>query len=405
MSPPGAPRVVAVRMGLGHLRAARPLATALGVPLERADEEPLATAAEARLWAATTELYEGLSRRAAEGGAAGALLGHLTAIPAPGEGRPAPDAAARAHDAALAAGLCARLVGQLGGAPLLTTFYTPALAAARLGHPAVCVVTDLDCARVWAPAGPAPACLRYAAPDEAVARRLGEYGVPAAQVEVTGFPLPPALVDGAEAATEARRRRLLAGEPLRVVAAVGGAGAQLDRVRALVRGALPALAAGEVELRLFLGLRVELAEQLRGELADALAARPGRASGPLELSAAPGFEAHAVSFEAALAEADVLWTKPSELSFYAALGLPLCLAPAVGVQEERNRAALAARGLALDAAAPADTVPALLAARAELARLAEGGLGALSRAGTARIVGLFEGARADRPGSGGAAPG
>ena len=40
---------------------------------------------------------------------------------------------------------------------------------------------------------------------------------------------------------------------------------------------------------------------------------------------------------ALLAEADVLWTKPSEMTFFAALGLPLVLAPPVGVQEVYNR--------------------------------------------------------------------
>jgi UDP-N-acetylglucosamine:LPS N-acetylglucosamine transferase len=38
-----------------------------------------------------------------------------------------------------------------------------------------------------------------------------------------------------------------------------------------------------------------------------------------------------------LAGADVLWTKPSELVFYAALGLPLVLSWPVGVHERYNR--------------------------------------------------------------------
>jgi len=33
----------------------------------------------------------------------------------------------------------------------------------------------------------------------------------------------------------------------------------------------------------------------------------------------------------------VLWTKPSEMTFYGALGLPLVLAPPVGVHERYNR--------------------------------------------------------------------
>ena len=42
-------------------------------------------------------------------------------------------------------------------------------------------------------------------------------------------------------------------------------------------------------------------------------------------------------FNRALRETDVLWTKPSELSFYCALGIPIILAPSVGVHENMNR--------------------------------------------------------------------
>ncbi len=34
---------------------------------------------------------------------------------------------------------------------------------------------------------------------------------------------------------------------------------------------------------------------------------------------------------------DILWTKPSELSFYTALGLPIIMTPPLGSQEEFNR--------------------------------------------------------------------
>ena len=38
----------------------------------------------------------------------------------------------------------------------------------------------------------------------------------------------------------------------------------------------------------------------------------------------------------ALHRTDILWTKPSELSFYTALGLPIIMAPPLGRQEEFN---------------------------------------------------------------------
>jgi hypothetical protein len=43
------------------------------------------------------------------------------------------------------------------------------------------------------------------------------------------------------------------------------------------------------------------------------------------------------TFNEALRETDVLWTKPSELSFYAGLGIPIIMAPTIGSQEDFNK--------------------------------------------------------------------
>jgi hypothetical protein len=45
---------------------------------------------------------------------------------------------------------------------------------------------------------------------------------------------------------------------------------------------------------------------------------------------------------------DILWTKPSELSFFGALGIPLILAPPVGSQEKFNRRWLINNGVGMD---------------------------------------------------------
>jgi hypothetical protein len=43
------------------------------------------------------------------------------------------------------------------------------------------------------------------------------------------------------------------------------------------------------------------------------------------------------AFAKLIRSTDVLWTKPSELSFYAGLGLPIIMSPTIGSQEEYNR--------------------------------------------------------------------
>jgi len=42
-------------------------------------------------------------------------------------------------------------------------------------------------------------------------------------------------------------------------------------------------------------------------------------------------------FDHYLRTTDILWTKPSELSFYTALGLPIIMSPPIGSQEHFNR--------------------------------------------------------------------
>ena len=41
-------------------------------------------------------------------------------------------------------------------------------------------------------------------------------------------------------------------------------------------------------------------------------------------------------FNSIMRETDILWTKPSELSFYSALGIPIVMAPTIGSQEDKN---------------------------------------------------------------------
>jgi hypothetical protein len=52
-------------------------------------------------------------------------------------------------------------------------------------------------------------------------------------------------------------------------------------------------------------------------------------------------------FDSLLATTDILWTKPSELVFYAGLGIPLLLSEPVGIHEAYNRRFARENGAAL----------------------------------------------------------
>jgi hypothetical protein len=53
-------------------------------------------------------------------------------------------------------------------------------------------------------------------------------------------------------------------------------------------------------------------------------------------------------FNECLHTTDILWTKPSELSFYCALGLPIIISAPVGSQEDFNREWLLSVGAGID---------------------------------------------------------
>src|SRR2546428_2969615 len=93
LSPPPRPVVAAIDMGYGHLRAAAPLADALGVPLLLMDRPPLGQARDAWFWWRTRALYEPLTRWSQVPGLGAPLrelLTRITAIPEAGGDLSAP---------------------------------------------------------------------------------------------------------------------------------------------------------------------------------------------------------------------------------------------------------------------------------------------------------------------------
>jgi hypothetical protein len=362
------PLVVAIEMGYGHLRAADPLARAFGVEVLHADRPPLADADEQRQWGEARRFYElgsRLSQLPGIGAPLRAGLDALTSIPKlyPIRDLSAPTATARAVERFAQRGLGHGLTDRLQrtGESLVTTFFTPAVIAARQGCERVfCVVTDSDINRVWAPFDPKKSRVTYFAPSTRVMRRLIAYGVPPQNIELTGFPLPEELLGGPE--LPALKRNLAARlvrldpaksfraqfrdelhhffgplpeeeetRPPRVTFAIGGAGAQVGLVREFLPHFAGPLHQRRMRLTLVAGVRPEVEAALREEVQHA------QLETVVEVLHAKDFETYFRRFNALLAETDVLWTKPSEMTFYAALGLPLVLAPPMGVHERYNR--------------------------------------------------------------------
>jgi hypothetical protein len=380
------PIVAAIDMGYGHLRPAAALAGFLETPVLQMDQPPLGDERDHQFWERTRKLYEPLTRFSqlpAIGPPMRALLNTVTAIPDawPVRDLSGPTQGTKWMQRAAGEGAGEVLAKHLlaTGAPLLSTFYGAAILAelhgARRLH---CLVTDSDINRVWAPPEPARSGIVYFAPSDRARRRMLSYGVRPDQIKLTGYPLPHELVGGRERTVLKRNlaRRLARlrvpdrlyklsepelgplpeadGPPL-IVFAVGGAGAQVPLARQLIRGMRKQLEQGKLRLALVAGSRAEVAEALREALDDAklTAVPPGEKADGVELLEDPDVFNYFRRLNALLARADALWSKPSEMTFFAGLGLPFLSAPPVGVHEAWNLRWANDRGAALPQHDPA----------------------------------------------------
>jgi len=400
------PLVVSLAMGYGHLRAAHALAEALGTQVLHADRPPLADDEEQALWRTARNLYEWTSRASqipVLGTPLRWLLETVTSVPRLDRRRDltepdrAADLLAHLFERGLGVGLARRLAAD--PVPLVTTYFAPALAvddARRRGGgdaeaeapPIFCVVTDVVLARAWVARDAAASRVHYFAPTRRAVGRLRAYGVPDERISRTGFPLPGSLLGGTglEALKENLAGRLVrldpngafreefgrecgqflgralpAGEaprPPRLAYVVGGAGAQVEIAEQLVKALAGWVRDGRLRVALVAGTRGDTAAAFTravraaglGALlaaGDDAAEDGGAGDAAVEVLYEPDHDAYFRRFNRLLASTDVLWTKPSELTFFAALGLPLVLAPPVGVQERHNRRWAQQRGAAV----------------------------------------------------------
>ncbi len=366
------PVVASVEMGYGHLRAAHALAAELGTGILLVDRPPLVAADELRLWRASRRAYE-IASRASQLPVVGAplksLLDSLTDIPHlhPQRDLSAPNFQVRSLHRLIGKGLGRGLVELMRatGAPVITTFFAPALCADHCGCERIyCVVTDVDINRTWVPLHPQRTKICYLTPSYRAVHRLRAYGVPREQIDFTGFPLPGDLLGGPDLGV---LRRNLAGRLVRLdrkgvfrdqargeihhflgelpadqegkppllTYTVGGAGAQADLARPLLKGVRRLVEEGRLRVCLAAGVRTEVAARFHEGVREAgLEDRLGHG---VDVFLAASLDEYFPRFNEILAGTDVLWTKPSEMTFFSALGLPLILSAPVGVHERYNR--------------------------------------------------------------------
>lgn len=307
--------------------------------------------------------------------------------------------------------------------PLLTTFFTFGFAAEYWGYkgPIYVLGTDSDLSRAWAPLEPKKSRINYLAPTARAAERLEQYGIPKAHIFYTGFPLPEELVgQNSQTAIQDLRARLprldpkatylnkycalinsYLGElrvtskskPCTILFSVGGAGAQIDTAIILLRSLRDLIGRGEIKLILSAG--VSKKAEMKFEDAKRSLNLRGLTKNSIKIIYRENKSDYFREFNEALRKTDILWTKPSELSFYGALGLAIIMTRPVGSQEKRNREWLLSLGAGVDELDPAyanEWLPDLLKS-GRLAECAMEGFIKMDRGGTRRITEILLHAR------------
>ncbi|MFA5954245.1 MAG: hypothetical protein WC817_01770 [Patescibacteria group bacterium] len=251
--------------------------------------------------------------------------------------------------------------------PLVTTFFMPAFAAEVFGFPGeiYCVATDTDISRAWAPLDPKKSRIKYFAPNGRVVERLKLYGVRPENIFLTGFPLPKELVDGPGAVALKRdlARRLNNLDPhgifrseydrtlhqnlgkhwhsrppkqrtLTLTFSVGGAGAQWKLGLQILKSLRLRIARGEIIFNLEAGTHASVRDAfLQGVKENRL--RP-YLNTFVHVRYSKTKAEYFPSYTRLLKKTDILWTKPSEQSFYTGAGIPIIIAPPLGSQEDFN---------------------------------------------------------------------
>jgi len=244
--------------------------------------------------------------------------------------------------------------------PVLSTFYAPAIALNLFSIPNnFCFVTDSDINRVWAAKDAANSSIIYFVASNRAALRLKKYGVPEKNIFFTGYPFNRNIFNNETVRISlAKRLKILdpkgnfaknflelankilgfdfreiqRNDALSISFAVGGAGAQKELAKKIIKSFRKEIQDGLVKINLIAGTRLEVKEYFEN-----LIRQENLGNNHIKVIYCDNKLDYFEIFDKTILETDILWTKPSELSFYSALGLPLILSSSIGSQERANK--------------------------------------------------------------------
>lgn len=357
-------------MGYGHQRAVYPLRDIAEEGIITVGSNENASPGEKKLWRRVLGAYEFLSRAKGIpliGNSLFTLLDKFLHIPSiyPERNLTGVTFQVNLLESSIKKGLCSGMIEKVKekNLPVVTSFYAPAIAADTAGiRDIYCIICDTDMNRVWAAKDSAKSTIKYFAPCGKAVRRLKAYGVPDDKIYLTGFPLPDELTGGSSLTIlkEDLRTRLKILDPknkfhprheqsirhflgeskeekandrvLTITFSIGGAGAQKEIGVRIISSLKTKLKSGEVKLNIAAGNKKIVYDYFEAAVKDIC----GESSN-IDLIYSESLHDYFKKFNEALRTTDILWTKPSELSFYTALGIPIIMAPSIGSQERFNK--------------------------------------------------------------------
>ncbi len=376
--------LVAVNMGYGHQRTAYPLkGMAFSGKVIQANDYEGISKKDRRVWETSRRVYEFAStfkRVPLMGGIIFSVIDFFQKIFSfyPRRDLSRPTSQLKQICSFIGAGWGRDLIGMLkkNPLPLVSTFSVPAFMAEHFDYPGeiFCVVCDADISRGWAPLDPSKSRIKYFASTQRSAERLELYGVKPENIFLTGYPLPKELIgsESEEILKEDFKYRLLnldpkkrylekygtlvdeklgalpekSSHPLTIMFSVGGAGAQKEIGIKIVRKLEKRIKNNEVRVLLSAGIKSKVKKFFSKNLKNL------NLGGGVEVIFEKDVDSYFQRFNEKLKKTDILWTKPSELSFYSALGLPIIIAPPVGSQEDFNKRWLEKSGFGISQGDP-----------------------------------------------------
>jgi len=361
--------IISVNMGYGHQRTAYPLRD-LGQVINANDYEGI-PGSDKKIWESTRRGYEFISRFKRT-----PLIGNLVFSIYdrfqkilefyPKRDLSQPNFALKQIYSLFTEGWGQDLIDRLKYNPLpfVSTFFIPAFMAEYFNYPGeiFCIVCDADISRTWVSLNPSQSKIKYFAPTERVVERLKLYGVKPENIFLTGYPLPLDNIgsENLEILKEDLKNRLFNLDPkkkyfekyktlieenlgrlpekpdhsLTIMFSVGGAGAQKEIGIKLLKCLIGQIKQGKIKVILSVGTNGKVKEYFEKNLKKLKCNEVFPRY--IEIIYERKIEDYFQKFNQTLRKTDILWTKPSELSFYTALGIPIIIAPPIGSQEEFN---------------------------------------------------------------------